>query len=84
MEKSVLVQKFRTHGRTIGVIALSLGSSVAFAVDADPTATMAPLQAQFIGYIAAAGLAGTAIMAAAMGWDVGMSVFKKFMKKGAK
>lgn len=45
---------------------------------------MGGVQTSIIGYIAAAGAAGIAIMAVGLGWDVGMSVFKKFFKKGAR
>ena len=80
MQKSILFQKLRSAG----VLTVAMGSSAVFAEGTDVAASFAGLQTQFIGYIAAAGLAGAAIMAVAMGWDVGMSVFKKFMKKGAK
>ncbi|MDM5062666.1 hypothetical protein OB934_07670 [Aeromonas salmonicida] len=64
-------------------ILLSLASMSAFAVD-DISTAMAPVQTTILGYIAAAGAAGVAIMAVALGWDVGMSIFRKFFKKGAR
>lgn len=64
-------------------ILLSLAPLASFAADEVGTA-MAPVQTQILGYIAAAGAAGVAIMAVSLGWDVGMSVFKKFFKKGAR
>lgn len=65
-------------------ILVSLAPLASFAADADITASMGGVQTSIIGYIAAAGAAGVAIMAVGLGWDVGMSVFKKFFKKGAR
>lgn len=64
-------------------ILLSLAPLASFAVD-DVGTAMAPVQTSILGYIAAAGAGGVAIMAVALGWDVGMSIFKKFFKKGAR
>jgi len=64
-------------------ILLSLASMSAFAVD-DISTAMGPVQTSILGYIAAAGAAGVAIMAVSLGWDVGMSIFRKFFKKGAR
>lgn len=65
-------------------ILLSLAPLASFAADADISSAMGGVQTSIIGYIAAAGAAGVAIMAVGLGWDVGMSVFKKFFKKGAR
>lgn len=64
-------------------ILLSFAPLASFAVD-DVSTAMGGVQTNIIGYIAAAGAAGVAIMAVGLGWDVGMSVFKKFFKKGAR
>lgn len=66
-------------------ILLSLAPLASFAAgEADIAGAMGGVQTSIIGYIAAAGAAGVAIMAVGLGWDVGMSVFKKFFKKGAR
>lgn len=65
-------------------ILMSLAPLASFAEGADISAAMGGVQTSIIGYIAAAGAAGVAIMAVGLGWDVGMSVFKKFFKKGAR
>lgn len=66
-------------------ILLSFAPLASFAAgEADVGAAMSGTQTAIIGYIAAAGASGVAIMAVALGWDVGMSVFKKFFKKGAR
>lgn len=63
-------------------ILLSLAPLASFADDIETA--MGPVQTTILGYIAAAGAAGVAIMAVALGWDVGMSIFRKFFKKGAR
>jgi hypothetical protein len=68
----------------VTAILLSLAPLASFAADPDISAAMGGVQTSIIGYIAAAGAAGVAIMAVGLGWDVGMSVFKKFFKKGAR
>lgn len=65
------------------VLVATLGPAAAFAVDEVSTA-MAPVQTTVIGYIAAGGAAGVAIMAVGLGWDTGISIFRKFIKKGAR
>lgn len=65
------------------VILASLAPLASFAAD-DVGAAMGPVQTTILGFIAAAGAAGVAVMAAALGWDVGMGLFKKFLKKGAR
>lgn len=65
------------------VILASLAPLASFAVD-DISTAMAPVQTSILGYIAAAGAGGVVLMAAALGWDVGMGLFKKFFKKGAR
>jgi len=42
------------------------------------------LQSSILALIAGAGAIGVVLMINSMGWDVGMSVFKKLVKKGAK
>lgn len=41
------------------------------------------IQADTIGTIGVAAAIGVAIMVVGIGWDVGMSLVKKFVKKGA-
>lgn len=65
------------------VIMAALGPVAAFADEAVTTA-MGPVQTTVIGYIAAGGAAGVAIMAVGLGWDTGISIFRKFIKKGAR
>lgn len=64
-------------------LAVTLAPFASFA-EGDVATAMAPVQTQIIGYIAAAGAAGVAIMAVGLGWDVGMNLFKKFLKKGSR
>ena len=65
------------------VVLATLAPLASFAADEVSTA-MGPVQTTILGYIAAAGAGGVAVMAAGLGWDVGMSLFKKFFKKGAR
>jgi len=65
------------------VILASLAPLASFAAD-DISTAMGPVQTSILGYIAAAGAGGVVLMAAALGWDVGMGLFKKFFKKGAR
>lgn len=65
------------------VFLVSLMPVLSFAAD-DISTAMAPVQTQIIAYITAAAGMGVAIMAVALGWDVGMNVFRKFFKKGSR
>lgn len=64
------------------VVLTSLAPLASFADDI--STAMGPVQTSILGYIAAAGAGGVVLMAAALGWDVGMGLFKKFFKKGAR
>ena len=66
------------------VVLAALAPLASFAAGDDITAAMGPVQTNILGYIAAAGAGGVAVMAAGLGWDVGMGLFKKFFKKGAR
>lgn len=66
------------------IVLASLAPLASFATGDDITAAMGPVQTQIIGYIAAAGAGGVAVMAVGLGWDVGMGLFRKFFKKGAR
>lgn len=61
------------------------GSVMSFASQAAPLSTddFGTLQADITGTIATAAGIGISIMVVGLGWDVGMSVAKKFFKKGA-
>lgn len=70
-------------------IALLLGSMLFFAgsiAQADPLAStdFGSLQADITGTIAVAAGIGVALMIVSVGWDVGISLVKKFAKRGAK
>ncbi|HAT2715961.1 TPA: hypothetical protein I8303_004778 [Aeromonas hydrophila] len=66
------------------IVLAALAPLASFAEGADVGAAMGPVQTTILGYIAAAGAGGVVLMAAALGWDVGMGLFKKFFKKGAR
>ena len=66
------------------VIGLVVGASSAMAADgADIPAAITSLQTTILGYIGQAITACVAIMLVALGGDVGISVAKKWLKKGA-
>ena len=64
-----------------GVIAVTAGSVNAAALSATDFGT---LQADVTGTIAVAAGIGVALMIVGLGWDVGISLVKKFVKRGAK
>lgn len=59
---------------------LFAGSASAAALTATDFGT---LQADILGTIGVAAAIGVAIMVASLGWDVGMSLVKKFINRGA-
>lgn len=79
MEKQSTAKKLLNR---IGVGAFLLTASIpAFAVDGPDFSASGAL---ILAMIAAAGLMGVGIMNAGLAWDVGMGVYKKYLKKGAK
>lgn len=65
------------------VIGLVVGASSAMADGADIPGAITSLQTTILGYIGQAITACVAIMLVALGGDVGISVAKKWLKKGA-
>lgn len=74
----------KKYGVRFVVASAALLPLASFATDPDVGASMTTIQTTVIGYIGLAGAAGVAIMAVGLGWDVGMSLIKKFTKKGAR
>lgn len=69
--------------KVAGTAAL-MGAGVAFA-DGDPTASsISSLQVAIITTVGLGAAAGFAVMAASLAPDIGMSVARKWIKKGAK
>lgn len=66
--------------KIMGGAVLLTASGLALAEGPDFTQTGTTL----LGYIAAAGAAGLLLMNAGLAWDVGMGLYKKYLKKGAK
>jgi len=64
-----------------GVVVVTAGSAQAAALSA---ADFGTLQADITGTIGVAAAIGVALMVVGLGWDVGISLVKKFTKKGAK
>lgn len=64
------------------LFALLAVSNGAFAAITEADVT--PIQTEIISAIGIAAAAGLAIMAVALGWDVGMSLIRKFVKRGAR
>lgn len=69
--------------KTAGTVAL-MGAGVAFA-EGDPTSgAISGLQTAIIATVGLGAAAGFAVMAASLAPDIGMSVARKWIKKGAK
>lgn len=64
------------------LVALLVVSGVASAAITE--ADVSAIQTETIAAIGIAAAAGLAIMAVSLGWDVGMSLIKKFVKRGAR
>jgi len=64
-----------------GVVGLAVMSGAANAA-LDPNAVTA-VQTEVLGDVALVAAAAIAIMTVVLGWDVGISLLKKFTKKGA-
>jgi hypothetical protein len=82
----VIVMKFRNQVIKYGSEAVAGGmAAVGSAVNAAPLAAgdFGTLEADIIGTIGVAAAIGVAIMVVGLGWDVGISLVKKFTKKGA-
>jgi hypothetical protein len=65
----------------VGVVSVAAGSAQAAALSATDFGT---LQTDISGTIAVAAGIGVALMVVGLGWDVGISLVKKFVKRGAK
>lgn len=77
-------QRAVSLARNAVVIGLTVGTSVAMAADDAGIGTaITSLQTTILGYIGQAIAACVAIMLVALGGDVGISVAKKWLKKGA-
>lgn len=66
----------------LSVLSLSALSVPVFA--GTLTADLATIKTSILGDIGEAAAVGVALMVVALGWDVGMSLIKKFVKKGSK
>ena len=66
------------------LIALSLGFASTSQAAALTATDFGSVQADVIGTIGVAAAIGVAIMVVGLGWDVGMALVKKFVKRGAK
>ena len=69
--------KFAAAGTALGVSAVAGAAGLA-------SSDFGTIQADIIATIVVAAAIGVAIMSTGIGWDVGMSLVKKFVKKGAK
>ena len=66
-------------GVTAATVAASNAQAAALSAD-----SFGSIQADVIGTIGVAAAIGVAIMVVGLGWDVGMALVKKFVKRGAK
>jgi len=76
-----ILTKAQTWAAVLATTMLGMG-----AVSAAPLAAgdFGTLQADTISTVAVAAGIGVAIMVVSLGWDVGLSLVKKFVKRGAK
>lgn len=67
----------------VGVVVISSSVSSAFAAGLSTT-DFGSLQSDITATIGVAAGIGVALMVVGLGWDVGISLVKKFVKRGAK
>jgi hypothetical protein len=72
--------------KKLAAVAVGAGSAVVSSVQAAALSAtdFGTLQADVTGTIAVAAGIGVALMVVGLGWDVGLSLVKKFVKRGAK
>lgn len=76
--------KSKKAAASVALVGLVAAGNASAAVEADFTTALTAIQADTLLYIAAGGASGLAILGVALGWDIGMSTLKKFVKRGAR
>lgn len=80
-----IIRYLSQHQKAVFSAALAAGMTVQQAYAAALTATdFGSIQADVIGTIGVAAAIGVAIMVVGLGWDVGLGLVRKYVKRGAK
>lgn len=83
--KNWMLLKLKAHQKKVFAASLAAGMTLQQAYAAALAATdFGSIQADVIGTIGVAAGIGVAIMVVGLGWDTGLSLVKKFVKRGAK